>query len=539
MAENNAAVLKFDNTEELLKIMAACYKLREEEQIGLLIGQMKEMEKNFASVQKELSAVKKQMETLTQGMTPETKEDLIQTAEDVASKAAQQHQNLHSIDRHLESRSKQAVQKFKEAGISALDKVTQFLGIKEKLTVLRDNARSTETAMKNSIEKLEKIERELAATKFHAKNVIRSIAGKETPSAPPEQKSKLFEMLKAPYVKRLKKYSKRVSRLNKSIAKYDSLERKAQEIRTGRQTEAEKPRFKAVYLDANMQRREISADTKEQAIWAVREAGADLKKTAKCSILEYDARTGEYQTEGIYLAASGKDVTPVRFNIPQTIGKEAFKLVRQEMKDDGIQLKLSPDRKTCYVERFVGDEAVNKVRQCLERHSKAPVQDRVGQTGQEQNKKEQNKEAGQEQSRQKQARKEQAVPARGSEEKTAKSRPRYRSVYYEGGDRRELYANTKEAALTKTKEAKTELKETDRCYINEYDSKSGTYKKEGIYLIDSGNTVEPVKPQTHTRQKPSVRDKLAQNKESAAKNDQRSPMRQKEHADRQRECAAR
>lgn len=422
MAETNATMLKFDNTEELLKILAACYKLREEQQINLLVGQMKEMEKNYVSVQQELNAVRKQLDALTKGMTPDTKERLFQTAEDIESKAAEQHKNLHSIGRHLESKSKQIVQKFKEIGISALDKVAQFLGIKEKLIILRDNARSNERAMINSIEKLEKIEREFAATKFHAKNMARSIVGKETPLAPPDKKNKLFEMLKAPYIKRLKKYSKRVARLNKSIAKYDSLEKKAQEIRTGRQTETEKPKFKAVYLDGNSVRQEISADTKEQAIRAVRAASPDLKKSAKCSILEYDSKTGEYHSEGVYLAASGRDVTPVRFDIPQTVGKEEFKLVRQEMKDAGIQLKLSPDRKTCYVERSVGDEAVNKVKECLERHSKSPVQEKAGQS---------------------------------------------------------------------------------------------------------------------QRQKPSVRNKLAQNKESVVKNNQNSPARQKEHADRQRECAAR
>lgn len=85
--------------------------------------------------------------------------------------------------------------------------------------------------MKSSIEKIEKVESELGAAKFHAKNVIKALAGKETLATDIDKKSKFFEALKKPYIKQQEKYAQRCEKLDKAIGKFDSLEKAADAVK--------------------------------------------------------------------------------------------------------------------------------------------------------------------------------------------------------------------------------------------------------------------------------------------------------------------
>lgn len=68
---------------------------------------------------------------------------------------------------------------------------------------------------------------------------------------------------------------------------------------------------------------------------------------------------------------------------------------------------------------------------------------------------------------------------------------KFRAVYYENSERKELFADTKDAAIALVKNAKSSVQENDRCYIQELGD-NGKYNAEGIYLIDSGKDITPV-----------------------------------------------
>lgn len=70
---------------------------------------------------------------------------------------------------------------------------------------------------------------------------------------------------------------------------------------------------------------------------------------------------------------------------------------------------------------------------------------------------------------------------------------KFRAIYYEESERMELFAETKESAISLVRESRTiEPKETDRCYIQEYNAETDKYQAEGIYLISSGRDITPV-----------------------------------------------
>ena len=233
--QQNIESINMENVKELMQILTVCNKLMEKQQINLLMEQMKEMEKSYAAVQKELESVKKQLnkeklKNLSQEVMEPEQNSLLQIANEAESKLAKQHDVLKKIGENLNTRAKQIVEKFKNVGINALNKVCEFLGIKEKLIALRDCVRSNEMTMKSSIEKIEKVESELGAAKLHAKNAIRALAGKETLTPNIEKKSKFFEALKKPYMKQQEKYAQRCEKLNKAIGKFDSLEKAADAV---------------------------------------------------------------------------------------------------------------------------------------------------------------------------------------------------------------------------------------------------------------------------------------------------------------------
>lgn len=70
---------------------------------------------------------------------------------------------------------------------------------------------------------------------------------------------------------------------------------------------------------------------------------------------------------------------------------------------------------------------------------------------------------------------------------------KFKAVYYDGNsERKKLFSGTKEGVIQAVREAKPEVKENERCYIQERDTEAGKYQQEGIYLISSGKDVTPV-----------------------------------------------
>lgn len=351
-----------ENIKELLRILEDSGKTHEKEQISLLIEQMEEMNKNYAATLRELETVKTQLKNYSQQGIPITESrqraNLLLMTNEVGDKLAAQHNDLQQDRKSLDEKAKQVVENFKKAGISALNNVCDFLGIKEKLIKYRDIARSNEMTMKTSVEKIETVESELNAAKTHAKNVFRAMSGREIMDAANVKESKFFKRLKAPYLKRQNKYAKRYEKLNRAIAKFDSLENAAHPsnkyshidsekdsskketleksdsiekaddstmedvIKTSEaeneysedekeNQDVKKPKFRAIYYDDNSEPVEVFSDTKDSVYQAVVEAKPYADERDRCYIQKYDEEKDKYQHEGIYLIESGKNVPPV------------------------------------------------------------------------------------------------------------------------------------------------------------------------------------------------------------------------------------
>ena len=212
-------------------------------------------------------------------------------------------------------------------------------------------------------------------------------------------------------------------------------EKKENEIMDENQTNVttNETQYKAIYYDGK-ERKEIFAETKENVFKAVQEAKTDRKETDRCYIQEREADSENYKQEGIYLIDSGRDVTPVEIKVPH-LASEAFNEVKDYIKEMGA--KFDVNKKMWYMERSESQETMDMIQSYID------------------------------------------------------SKTLYKAVYYDGKERKEVFADTKEHVLQAVQEVKPERKETDRCYIQER-GESGAYNQEGIYLIESGKDVTPV-----------------------------------------------
>lgn len=145
-----------------------------------------------------------------------------------------------------------------------------------------------------------------------------------------------------------------------------AVEEKKEEKEQEKENEVmDEKKFKAVYYDENSERKEVFSATKESAIQTVREAKPEWKDTERCYIQERSQETENYQQEGIYLVASGKDVTPVELKLPY-MSRETFDAVRLEIKSLGAE--FNADKKVWFVVRSAGEDKINQIRDCLQKH---------------------------------------------------------------------------------------------------------------------------------------------------------------------------
>lgn len=231
-------LMDLSNVIELQQILSACNKLSQEQQIAILVEQMREMEQNLSAVMQELSDVKEQLNDLSADNTQ--KGTLTKMAETADEKLSEQSAHLKAAGKDLNEKARELVQKFKDTGITALNHVCEVLGIKERLIVMRDNARSNAQSALESAEKIAKIEQELGLAKLHKKNAVKAALGKEPADVSEVKESKLLKRLRSIYTGLYDKYSNRVEKLEKSISKFDNLEHKAQDIKKAKKSLTEK-----------------------------------------------------------------------------------------------------------------------------------------------------------------------------------------------------------------------------------------------------------------------------------------------------------
>lgn len=217
--------------EELLKILIEYNMESNVQSVNLLMNYMNEMEEQFNSVMEELSSVKEQLANAQN--TPESKQvksTLTSLSEKLQEKLSSLQEQIHTIRAALNEKAAQLVENFKENGVLALNHVCEFLGIKDTMTQMKETFEQGSADMQGSMDKIDSVSKELRETTTHAKNIGRAMVGKELKEVPEAKQSGFFHNMKKPYQSMKNTYDKGAGKLEKAIARMESLEQSAEKV---------------------------------------------------------------------------------------------------------------------------------------------------------------------------------------------------------------------------------------------------------------------------------------------------------------------
>lgn len=146
------------------------------QEYSMLLWQMEGMARQLEAALTELQEVKAQLAAVQEDRALQPAITLSETMESRLLTARERFQDMGN---RIVDHAKEAVAKFKRAGIPALDKAASKLGIKSMLEDFRNDMAESIAGMRKSIEKVEAVGSELRSVGGHIKNAGRAIAGKE------------------------------------------------------------------------------------------------------------------------------------------------------------------------------------------------------------------------------------------------------------------------------------------------------------------------------------------------------------------------
>lgn len=168
---------KDQNVQELLNLLSE-HKPDKAQDLSALLFYVDGMERQFDAVLHELQAVKAQLAEVQESSHP-LKKALSAFVQGMENRIDQMKERLFEIKESIANTAAKMVDDVKQAGISALDKTVDFLGIREGLAALRDNLDAAKTDTRAQIEKIETMGQELRSVGNHLKNVGRAATGKD------------------------------------------------------------------------------------------------------------------------------------------------------------------------------------------------------------------------------------------------------------------------------------------------------------------------------------------------------------------------
>ena len=166
-----------ETIQQFMKLLEENGRQGQAADLSALMWYMDGMSRQYDAVLQELQQVRQQ---LAQVQEPSVKYVMQGAAAKLESKAHQIKDTLDNLWAKIADCARNAVENFKEAGVSALDRAVSAIGAKNVLESLQEKISGMVADTKQNIEKVENIGHELRSVGGHLKNAGRAITGKET-----------------------------------------------------------------------------------------------------------------------------------------------------------------------------------------------------------------------------------------------------------------------------------------------------------------------------------------------------------------------
>ena len=181
--------------QQFMKLLEENGRQGQAADLSMLMWYMDGMSRQFDAVFQELREVKAQ---LAQEKQPAVQRIMKGAVTKLGNRVDWARKMLAILRERIVERSRNAVENFKEAGVSALDKAVASMGVKPRLESLQEHISSVISDTKRNIEKVENIGHELRSVGGHLKNAGRALTGKETQTVEGGQEGRFQSAVLAP-----------------------------------------------------------------------------------------------------------------------------------------------------------------------------------------------------------------------------------------------------------------------------------------------------------------------------------------------------
>jgi len=232
MASSTNALAENPYVQELFSVL----KENNKDTAGLtsLLGYVKQMEDFVKSAEGQIVDMKAQISDMKEIQKHPIKTALSNTAESLQAKVASIKDQLSKIRNSIVQACKNTLTAVKNRGITALDKIAGFLGIKKACEQIQKDCNQAMNRCDKSVNQIQQFSKEYHQTGLHLKNMFRVAVGKEALEVPKEN-GILAKSMCAPYKAQKKCLNSICKAANKAVEKLDALWVNADDIRKERQ----------------------------------------------------------------------------------------------------------------------------------------------------------------------------------------------------------------------------------------------------------------------------------------------------------------
>ena len=224
-SQARTSLMENEHVKELLSIMEESRV--DSKDLRELLGHVGDMERQLDAAVRELTVMRRELNGMREDQNHPARAALRNTARSLEGTVKETRGRLASLKNNIIEGCKNAVAAFKEKGVSVLNRIAGFLGIKDGLQNMRESLNRSIGENEKAIAKIEAVSAEFHKTGSHMRNIGRVLLGKET-REDVKPTGKLANFLESPYRSELAHLKRTGKSLDAAIGKLEKLERAAE-----------------------------------------------------------------------------------------------------------------------------------------------------------------------------------------------------------------------------------------------------------------------------------------------------------------------
>lgn len=241
--KKNTRLTKDQMIQELLTLLNENQQKDTANKVFEMAAMIDGMDQKLYEVTEELQSVRKQLEKMEQEKADKTLKATVRKAVDsIEQQCNKMKEQLFEIKTEVRTKAAEIVAETKAKGKAALNRVSEFLGIKNKLESVRGNIHQSITKTEQTIEKIDTFGGGMREAGQKMANTFRTFADKETVDY--SQKEKKFsktELVKKPFSAKKKLFEKMENYLDAAIDRVESLAQNREHLQKTEETKESEP----------------------------------------------------------------------------------------------------------------------------------------------------------------------------------------------------------------------------------------------------------------------------------------------------------